>query len=165
MFKINRILDIFEDTIIIAGLFSTAFVLFINVLMRYILKSGLVWAEEFARYMIIWIVCGGMGAAVRAGAHMRITAILDMTKNEKFHFILNTVVIVIAFAFSAFLFVYGIKLCGSMITNHQVSPAMEIPLWWVYLSFPVGGFLMMVRYIQSLVQLWGKRNPTDGEVV
>ncbi len=112
MFKINRVLDIFEDTIIIAGLFSTAFVLFVNVLMRFILKSGLVWAEEFARYMIIWIVCGGMGAAVRAGAHMRITAILDMTKNEKFHLILNTVVIVIAFAFSAFLYVYGIKLCG-----------------------------------------------------
>ncbi len=52
-----------------------------------------------------------------------------------------------------------------MIANHQVSPAMEIPLWWVYLSFPVGGFLMMVRYIQSMVQLWGTRNPPDGEGV
>ena len=64
--------------------------------------------------------------------------------------------------FGLFLMVYGIKLCGSMIVNHQTSPAMEIPLWWVYLSIPVGGTLLMIREAQALVaEYFGKKTEQE----
>lgn len=154
--KLGKGLDIFEDTLLIAGLLVATFSLFANVILRFFFEQGLVWSEEVARYAIIWIVCGGCGAAVRTGAHMRITAVLDMSKNEKFKMILNTIVTVISLVFSIFLLVYGVKLTGSMIVNNQLSPALELPLWTVYLSIPVGGFLMTVRYIQLLVKTFKK---------
>lgn len=150
MFKVlDKILTYFENTLVVTGLLSVTFVLFINVVLRYIFKAGLVWAEEYARYAIIWIVMAGSGAAVRENMHMSITAIIDVTKGKTFHFIINMFVLVVATAFSIFLVYAGIRLTSSMIANNQVSPALEIPLWWIYISIPIGGALMTIRYIQS----------------
>lgn len=150
MFKVfDRILTYFENTLVVTGLLSVTFVLFINVVLRYIFKAGLVWAEEYARYAIIWIVMAGSGAAVRENMHMSITALVDVTKGKTFHFIINMFVLVVSMIFSLFLVYAGIRLTSSMITNNQVSPALEIPLWWIYVSIPIGGVLMTIRFIQS----------------
>jgi len=150
MFKVlDKILTYFENTLVVTGLLSVTFVLFINVVLRYIFKAGLVWAEEYARYAIIWIVMAGSGAAVRENMHMSITALVDVTKGKTFHFIINMFVLVVSMIFSLFLVYAGIRLTSSMITNNQVSPALEIPLWWIYVSIPIGGVLMTIRFIQS----------------
>lgn len=159
MLKIlNKGLGWFENSVIIVGLLSVTFVLFINVVLRIIFKEGLVWAEEFSRMAIIWIVLGGSSAAVREDAHMRITAITDFYKNEKFKYVINFIVILISIAFSVFLFYTGVRLVESMIQNNQVTPALEMPLWWIYISIPIGGFMMTIRYIQSLIRLIKKEN-------
>ena len=47
-----------------------------------------------------------------------------------------------------------------MMANNQKSAAMQIPLWWIYLSFPVGGGVMTFRFVlkvmDSLKELIGK---------
>lgn len=146
---LDKILTAFENTLIVSGLLSVAFVLFTNVLLRYIFKSGFIWAEEYARYAIIWIVMAGSGAAVRENQHMSITALLDITKGKTFHFIVNMFVLAVSLAFSIFLVYAGARLTSSMITNNQLSPALEIPLWTIYISIPIGGALMTIRFIQS----------------
>jgi len=159
MLKIlNKGLGWFENSIIVFGLLSVTFVLFINVVLRIIFKEGLVWAEEYSRMAIIWIVLGGSSAAVREDVHMRITAITDFYKNEKFKYVINFIVILISIAFSVFLLYTGIRLVESMIQNNQVTPALEMPLWWIYISIPIGGFTMTIRYIQSLIRLIKKEN-------
>lgn len=150
--KIDKGLTWFENTLIVSGLLSVTFVLFTSVVLRYIFKEGFVWAEEFARYAIIWIVMAGSGAAVRENKHMSISAIIDVTKSKKFHFIVNMFVLVVSLAFSMFLVYSGVQLVASMISNGQVSPAMEIPLWWIYISIPIGGVLMTIRFIQSFIK-------------
>lgn len=149
--KIDKGISYAENTMLVFGILSATFVLFINVLMRYFLKSGLVWAEEYARFAIIWIVCGGCGAAVRNNSHMRITAIPDAIKNYRVKSVIYFLVNVICLAFSLLMLTAGIRLIDSMIANSQVSPAMEIPLWWIYLSIPVGGGIMVFRFILLLI--------------
>ncbi len=159
MLKIlNKGLGWFENSVIVVGLLSVTFVLFTNVVLRIIFKEGLVWAEEFSRMAIIWIVLGGSSAAVREDVHMRITAITDFYKNEKFKYVINFIVILISIAFSVFLFYAGSRLVESMIQNNQVTPALEMPLWWIYISIPIGGLMMTIRYIQSLIRLIKKEN-------
>jgi TRAP-type C4-dicarboxylate transport system permease small subunit len=153
--KIDRFLSGFEDTVLVLGTLSVTAVLFINIILRFVFKSGLVWADEFARYVIIWIVMGGAGAAVRRNAHLRITTILDVTRNEAFKRRVNIMVTILSMVFSIFLLIWGSRLTHSMIINRQSSPAMEIPLWWIYISIPLGGLLMTIRYAQSLVKLLG----------
>ena len=135
--KIDKWVSYAENAMLVIGMLSTTFILFANVIMRFCFKSGIVWSNEYANYAIIWIVCGGCGACVRSDAHMRITAIPDMIKNEK----VKQVLALIA----------GSRLVGSMMANNQKSAAMQIPLWWIYLSFPVGGGVMTFRFILKLI--------------
>lgn len=145
---------------LVIGMLSTTFILFANVIMRFCFKSGIVWSNEYANYAIIWIVCGGCGACVRSDAHMKITAIPDMIKNEKVKQVLALIVYVICLAFSLVILTSGARLVGSMMANNQKSAAMQIPLWWIYLSFPVGGGVMTFRFVlkvmDSLKELIGK---------
>ena len=82
---------------------------------------------------------------------MKITAIPDMIKNEKVKQVLALIVYVICLAFSLVILTSGSRLVGSMMANNQKSAAMQIPLWWIYLSFPVGGGVMTFRFILKLI--------------
>lgn len=132
--KIDKWVSYAENAMLVIGMLSTTFILFANVIMRFCFKSGIVWSNEYANYAIIWIVCGGCGACVRSDAHMRITAIPDMIKNEKVKQVLALIVYVICLAFSVVILTSGSRLVGSMMANNQKSAAMQIPLWWIYLS-------------------------------
>ncbi|MCD8221386.1 MAG: TRAP transporter small permease [Clostridiales bacterium] len=149
--KIDKGISYVENTMLVFGILSATFVLFANVIMRYFLKSGLVWAEEYARFAIIWIVCGGCGAAVRRDEHMKITAIPDAIHNRIVKDILLLFVEIVCLIFSILMLTAGARLIRSMMTNNQLSPAMEIPLWWIYLSMPVGGVVMTFRFLLQII--------------
>lgn len=150
--KLDNAIAFVENLMLLFGMLSTTFILFANVIMRYFFKSGIVWSNEYANYAIIWIVIGGCGAAVRTDAHMKITAIPDSIKNEKVKALFDLFVCICSAVFSAVLLYYGSKLAMSMIANNQKSAAMEIPLWTIYLSFPVGGATMVFRYLIKLIE-------------
>ena len=137
--KIDKWVSYAENAMLVIGMLSTTFILFANVIMRF---------------------CIGCGACVRSDAHMKITAIPDMIKNEKVKQVLALIVYVICLAFSLVILTSGARLVGSMMANNQKSAAMQIPLWWIYLSFPVGGGVMTFRFVlkvmDSLKELIGK---------
>ena len=146
---VDKVLCFLEDAVLVAGILSSAIFLFVNVVLKWLFQTSLVWAEEYAKFAIIWITFAGCGAAVRCNAHMRITALLDALgpKPQK---ALNTCVALVCIAFSVFLVVYGSKVTINLIRTGQTSPSMGLPMWLVYLSLPVGGGLMVVRFLQSL---------------
>lgn len=148
--KIDKAVTIFENYLLVIGLLSVSIILFVNVVLRYVFTAGLSWAEEFARYVIVWMVTAGIGAAARENMHMSITAIIDLTKSKKFHFGINLFVLLTGFVFAIFTVFTGSRLVYSMILNNQLSPAMEIPLWTIYLAIPLGGILLTYRLTQSL---------------
>lgn len=156
--KIDKILCFIEEVIITFGLFTSAIILFINVILRYFFKSGIVWAEEYTRYAIIWITFVGGGVAVRHGAHLRVSALLDSLKGNKKK-TLSFIVYIITIAFTVFLFIWGTMLTLQIKSTNQLTPAMEIPTYLIYLAIPVGGLLMTIRSLQSL---WVELKGGDG---
>jgi TRAP-type transport system small permease protein len=53
-------------------------VVLLQVFMRYVLNSPLVWSEELARYAFVWVSFLGWVLATRSGTHIRIGAFVDM---------------------------------------------------------------------------------------
>lgn len=150
---IDRVITWLENSLIVLGMLICSFLLFANVVLRFGFSSGLVWSEEAVRYTIIWIVIGGIGAAAREKAHMSITALHELLKNDKLNRILDGVILLVSLAFGLFLVIVGYQLIASMQANMQRSPAMEIPLWVVYASLPVGGLLFVYRIGQAIWKL------------
>ena len=42
----------------------------LQVFMRYVLNMPLIWSEEFARYLFVWVAFIGAGYGVRRGIHI-----------------------------------------------------------------------------------------------
>ncbi|SDK94537.1 TRAP transporter small permease [Natronincola ferrireducens] len=145
--KLDKIMCIVEDGIISLGIITAALILFMNVILRYFFKSGIVWAEEFTRYTIIWITFIGGSVAVRHNAHLRVTAALEVLSEKKGR-ILNLIVQFISIAFTTFITIYGWKLTMQYKATNQLTPSMEIPTYWVYIAIPLGGLLMTIRLLQ-----------------
>lgn len=144
MKKLEKVLSSFERWMLIVGILLGAVVLFVNVVLRNF-GMGLEWAEELAKFAIMWITFGGCGAAVREKSHMNISALYDSVgpgMRKAMDVFINTV----CFGFSTFLFVYGAKLVSKVFTTSQLSPTMQLPMWIIYISVPIGAALMMLRY-------------------
>ncbi len=70
---VDRILDTFAVILFIV----IFIVVLLQVFMRYFLGSPLVWSEELARYLFIWVSFLGWVFATRSGTHIRIGAFTD----------------------------------------------------------------------------------------
>jgi C4-dicarboxylate transporter DctQ subunit len=149
--KMDKVLCAIEEVIIAVGLITSALILFINVVLRYFFQSGIVWAEEFTRYSIIWITFVGGSVAVRYGAHLSVSALLEVV-NAKNKRLLTAIAYIISIIFTIFLFVYGTQNTLSIMATKQLTPSMEIPAYWINLAIPVGGFLLTLRFIQAFIK-------------
>jgi C4-dicarboxylate transporter DctQ subunit len=148
--KIDKIIAHLEEMLIATGLLLAATILFINVILRYFFHSGFVWAEELTLYMIIWITFIGASVGVRRRAHLGVTALVDALPALPQRIVAMSAYL-FSVAFTGFLFIYGSLQTLAVRATHQLSSAMEIPVYWIYMAIAVGGFLMTVRFIQVMV--------------
>src|SRR5690606_21195173 len=54
--RLDRGLSWAEDAFVSTLLITASAILFVNVVARYVFNTGLIWAEEFVRYEIVWLV-------------------------------------------------------------------------------------------------------------
>lgn len=119
-------------------------VAFFNVLMRYLFSQSIVWADEAARLSFIAFAFLAAALAVASRSHLMIDAIV-----ERMGPALRRVVVV-ATAISA-VSLFGLLIFGGWrqaIANlGQASPALRLPLGWVYMAVPVSGVIMLLNLI------------------
>ncbi|MDR2088710.1 MAG: TRAP transporter small permease [Clostridiales Family XIII bacterium] len=155
--KIKRILDHFEEYILLPSLTFSVGLIFVQVVMRYVFQHSLSWSEELARYIFVWQLWLGVSYAAKNQSHIRIT-IIENFLNEAQRKILETIVIVIWFGFGCFVIVQGYKIAMQIGAYGQTSSALGLPMVYAYMSVPVGASLMNIRLIQNLVGLYCKPN-------
>lgn len=151
MKKLDRALTTVENFILVFATLSPAIVLFVNVILRKFTMSAIVWAEEYSKFAIMWVVFGGCGVAVRYGAHAKITAFYDTLKGRA-KLALDILVFLIFTAYAVFLVIYGIRFMQQAIEKHTISAFMMVPMWAIYLAVPFGGASVIIRLLQGIVK-------------
>jgi len=145
---IHRICRIF----LAADLLVVTVVLTVNVILRYCFSSSWVWSEELSQYLIAWATFVGAACCVEEGSDITIDSILAILPHngKKAVRIISYVLCVLfslLFVYSSALITMRAKMNGTMATS------MELPIWIVYLSMPVGGLLVIFRTVEKLVSL------------
>ncbi|NMM49690.1 TRAP transporter small permease [Marinigracilibium pacificum] len=129
-----------------------------QVFSRYILNSPSSVTEELSRYCLIWI--GVLGAAYAAGQkmHLAITLFpdsLEKPNRDKLQVVINLLIIV----FSITVFVIGgTRLVYITSILGQNSPALGIPLAWVYMVLPLSGLLVIYYKLIEILELRGGKH-------
>ncbi len=122
-------------------------VIFAQVLARYAFQHSLSWSEEIGRYIFVWITFLGMVLAYRAGAHVALDLLLAHLKGAS-RKVLQMVNISLIIVLAAAIFLSALELfeLGTM----QESPALELPMHWVYSVIPLSGVLLLYYALRDL---------------
>ena len=121
-------------------------VLLMGVTSRYVLHTPLVWSDELASILFLWLAMLGSIVAFQRGEHMRMTAIVGKMEPDKRAF-LDLIAIASAVAFLAFVVhpAYEFASDEAFVTT----PAMGIPNSWRAAALPIGlGLMLLVGILQ-----------------
>lgn len=128
-----------------------------QVFSRYLLQSPSSWTEELTRFLLIWL--GLLGAAYATGQklHLAIDLLPSRLEGSKARNLdINIQVVVALFGLLA-MAIGGSRLVYLTMTLEQISSAMALPMWIVYLSIPISGILIVFYSMENIL-----RKPEQG---
>ncbi len=116
-------------------------VLLAGVISRYVFHQPLVWSDELASILFLWLSMLGAVVAFRRGEHMRMTAFVGMASPAVRAF-LDVVAITAPLAFLLLIVYPGVEFAYE--ETYITTPALEIQNAWRAAAIPVGTVLMIV---------------------
>ncbi len=160
--RLDRAVVFVEKVVITLALTAMTSAVFLQVILRYGFSMGLPWAEELARYLMIWAGFFGASLATHSRRHLKIDFLSRMIRSDLLKSLIQRSALVVSGLFCAFFCGLGLILVHHSYVGGRHSPAMEIPIWWVQLSIPVAAGLMALRFLgQALGELHGGENRTS----
>ena len=147
---VDRGLGAVVETIAAGLVLAEIIVLFAGVVSRYVFHQPLVWSDELASIMFLWLSMLGAVVALRRGEHMRMTALVNHVQPHT-RALLDTVAITASLAFLLLvLFPAGEYAYEE---TFIVTPALEISNGWRASAIPVGMGLMIIVALLRLLRI------------
>ena len=126
------------------------FLIFLQVIFRYVFKLPLAWTEELSRFLFIWMTFTAGVVAAKQGQHIGVGLIVEMMPS-----IGRRVAGIFGNAVSAVFFGIVSNYCiiqwGRL--DSQRSPALLLPMSYVYLGIILGSVFMGLYYLWSAIAL------------
>ena len=124
----------------------------LSAITRYVSGSGYDWLIELPPVLICWLVFPLLGPLLRQGNHIQVdflTSIIS-TKQAKY---LKIMMNLTAFIASLIFFKAGMEATMLYFNLGQMMELeIDIPIWWMYLSFPVGFIILALFSLELTTQ-------------
>jgi TRAP-type C4-dicarboxylate transport system permease small subunit len=130
-----------------------------QVFARYVLNSSLFWSEELARYCLVWISFLGASVVYHDKAHPGVNFLASIV-SPALERIMTITVHLVSLGLFAVMVVYGCQF--ALFVRHQITPALAIPKWIVMGIVPLGGMILIVHGLCSLIDVI-KPDETPGQ--
>ena len=142
--RLERLLVACNRWLLILLLAAMACIVFANVVLRYTTGDSIVWAEEVARHMMIWVTFLGAGLVLRFGGHVAIDNLHRAVGTKSAQAMRAVIVAGLAVFFivmtvASSQYVYA--------TRFQTTAATDIPISYIYGAMPVGFVLMLIHLL------------------
>jgi TRAP-type transport system small permease protein len=121
---------------------AMAVIIFANVVLRYTTSQSIEWAEEVARYLMVWLTFLGAGPVLRYGGHIAVDNLQDALP-ARAALLLRGLIAAILFGFFGFMVWFGLLYVER--AQYQMTPTTQISMSWVYAAIPVGGLLLALH--------------------
>ena len=121
---------------------------------RYVLNSALLWPEEIAGFLLVWISFIGAYLALRKEGHLSFELFIEKF-SEKSRFWIHASIEMLLIGFFSLIFVLSVKLI-SVVGRTHIETA-DIPQGLFMLIMPIAAFSIVVGCLVNLRKHWGKR--------
>ncbi len=147
---IEKALAHLEEGFIILALGSMVVVAFIQVILRNVFSTGLGWADEFLRHLVLWIGFIAGSLATREGRHIAID-IMSRTLPPRLKRATEFLLSAGALAFSIFLFKCSLHFVEVERSYGEFSASLHSPVWVLELVFPITFGFLSFRFAVRLL--------------
>lgn len=123
----------------------------LGVFFRYVLNAALVWYDEFASYLLVWLTFYGAVVASYRRRHIAFDLVVDRLTPD-LRRLVEAVAESLILGFQVVLFYYGWLLTRKMGDETAVS-LVWVKMGWVYSVLPIAGGLMLLISFERLFHL------------
>lgn len=143
--------DNIEEFFLVILLVLISVVMMAQVVARYVFNNSMTWPEEFCRYCYVWTVFLSVSYTIRRGNMLRVGIVMDM-----FPTIIQNTVKILCNAVMLALFIVFFKHSLIVVSNiknltKEVSSAMQLPMWIMYMSTVICFGLSAIRSAQEII--------------
>ena len=153
---VKKTLDRFLETLVSASMAVLTIDVTWQVITRFILKNPSDWTEELATNLMIWVGLLGAAVALNKREHLGIDYFVGkLPEKKRLYTELFVFLVVIMFSVLV-MFIGGMRLVSITFMFGQVSPALNMPMGYVYLAIPVSGIFLSIYSIEFFIETWIK---------
>ena len=121
----------------------------LSAITRYISGTGYDWLIELPPVLVCWLVFPLLGPMLREGNHIQVDFLASLTSSRQAK-ILKLLMNLTALIASLVFFKAGVEATFLYFNLGQMMELeIDIPIWWMYLSFPVG-FIILALFALEL---------------
>lgn len=155
--RLNKWADWLESAALTSLMLLATVVAILQVVARYVFNNSLYWSEELVLYALITMSFLTMGMGVRYAAHISVEVGLAFA-GPRFSRLLHIGAALLGLAFATILILLGWRLSVNTLGMGQLSPAMRVPVGYIYMVIPISGALMALRYLLVIAELLAGRD-------
>lgn len=157
-------LRIMERVAIVAIFLTMVVLYFVNVLSRQVggtFATNFAWVEEGVRLMSLFLVFLAIGLALERGRHVGVHTWRDrIAASTKVP--VRKLIDAVGLVFSLYLAWLGYGMTAFVYSTGQMSPTLNMPVFWIYLAPMIGFLLLALRYGLSLLGVIDRYSVQDG---
>jgi TRAP-type C4-dicarboxylate transport system permease small subunit len=138
-----------------------AIVVIAAVFWRYVLNNSLAWAEDLAKFLMVWLAFIGAPLGFRHGAHVAIS-LVPARAPEVLKRVARAVVHLVVLSLMAVLTWYAWIFAWNGRTQVALTVG-DVSMFWIFVCMPIGAALMALVALEALlVTLLGGEEPAVG---
>lgn len=136
-----------------------------QVLSRYVLLRPSTLTDELARFLLIWLVLLGAAICTSAQRHLAIDLLKDALKPKaKRALDIYAQLMVGAFAVGVMV-IGGLRMVATSSNMGEISPALQMPMSYVYLALPFSGALIFIFCLLNIIERFSGISPVSENAV
>tara|TARA_X000000950_G_C13620412_1_gene539150 strand:+ start:54 stop:548 length:495 start_codon:yes stop_codon:yes gene_type:complete len=149
---VNSILSKIAMTLATCIIFIMVAALTLSASTRFFTGSGFAWFIELPPVLVSWLVFPLLGPLLKKSQHIQVDFITSLL-SEKSKKILNISVNLVALISACVFFKAGYDATLLFFNLGQLLEIeIDVPIWWMYLAFPVGFFILGLVAIELLIE-------------
>ncbi len=148
--KISVTINALILKICLVCLFFMVAIILAQVYYRYVLNTGIPWAEEIAKKLMIWMALLAAGIVYYKNDHVKMSLITDRIKSPAALRILKFTTMAISFSFFLLLISSGIDY--AIFGLRFTSAVTGMKNFWGNLAIPVGGAILTFHCLSLFIQ-------------
>jgi TRAP-type C4-dicarboxylate transport system permease small subunit len=149
MKSIEKVVNVIENTMGMVILTVMVMIVALQVASRYLFPSPISWTEEASRYCLIWLTFLGASMVIRTKGHFAVEYLL-----QKIHGRILVAVELFLLLMMVYFAAVMLYVCLEImpIVHYQISPALQIPMSYVYAAIPVGSTFMLIHLVTVIIE-------------